>query len=250
MPANYGGNQVSSIDLNSQGTYHFANNTYSYYYSSLNADEELIINQFKSFTVYIISMTESTEAQINHLSLKSETSYQIENDIAHLRVSKGKINLLVAGTSGQVVTDKIMKVTELNDIKKVVKPWGYELWITGEHVGYAFKKIFIKAKTKTSLQYHQLKQETNVLFDGLAYLHYKNNPSVDNNSVGNDNISKVEISPISSIDIWPNTIHRLEAISDIVLYEVSTPHLDDVIRISDDNHRPDGRIESEHSRKS
>ena len=41
-------------------------------------------------------------------------------------------------------------------------------------------------------------------------------------------------------------VHRLRAITDIMLYEVSTPHLDDVIRISDDQKRNNGRISSEH----
>ena len=41
-------------------------------------------------------------------------------------------------------------------------------------------------------------------------------------------------------------IHRIEAISDILLFEVSTPHLDDVIRLLDDNKRKDGKILKEH----
>jgi len=41
----------------------------------------------------------------------------------------------------------------------------------------------------------------------------------------------------------------LKAISDILLYEVSTPHLDDVIRLADDKKRKDGRISTEHSKK-
>ena len=45
----------------------------------------------------------------------------------------------------------------------------------------------------------------------------------------------------------PGNIHRIQAITDILLYEVSTPHLDDVVRLQDDNKRPDGRIKEEHS---
>jgi hypothetical protein len=46
----------------------------------------------------------------------------------------------------------------------------------------------------------------------------------------------------------PGILHRLEAISDVLLYETSTPHLDDVVRVTDDSKRPHGRIEKEHSR--
>jgi hypothetical protein len=46
----------------------------------------------------------------------------------------------------------------------------------------------------------------------------------------------------------PGILHRLEAITDILLYETSTPHLDDVVRVTDDSKRPNGRIEQEHTR--
>jgi hypothetical protein len=42
------------------------------------------------------------------------------------------------------------------------------------------------------------------------------------------------------------TVHRIEAATDLRLVEVSTPHLDDVVRLADDYGRPDGRVESEH----
>ncbi|PCJ59311.1 MAG: sugar isomerase [Planctomycetota bacterium] len=129
---------------------------------------------------------------------------------------------------------------------KVIKPWGHELWLNGNHPCYALKQIFIKAGTKTSLQYHNFKQETNVLFEGTALLHYKLNPDVKNDLVISNDITTVQIEPISSVDILPSTLHRLEAISDITLYETSTPHLNDVVRVSDDSNRPDGRIEKEH----
>ena len=50
------------------------------------------------------------------------------------------------------------------------------------------------------------------------------------------------------IDVFPPTLHRLEAISDITLYETSTPQLDDVVRVQDDAKRPDGRIDIEHKK--
>ena len=96
------------------------------------------------------------------------------------------------------------------------------------------------------LQYHQMKKETNVLFEGDAYIHYKSNPEISNEKVHNKDIDRIKINPISSVDVVPNVIHRVESISDILLYETSTPHLNDVIRIADDSKRASGRIETEH----
>jgi len=59
----------------------------------------------------------------------------------------------------------------------------------------------------------------------------------------------VELAPISSIDVVPGVLHRLEALTNILLYETSTPHLDDVVRVADDSMRPHGRIEQEHVRR-
>jgi hypothetical protein len=46
--------------------------------------------------------------------------------------------------------------------------------------------------------------------------------------------------------VKPFAIHRIEAKTNIVLFEASTPHLNDVIRILDDTNREDGRINFEH----
>jgi mannose-6-phosphate isomerase len=120
------------------------------------------------------------------------------------------------------------------------------LWINGQHPCYALKEIFIKAGTKTSLQYHNFKQETNVLFQGTAKLHFKANVQISNDQCKELDTETTQIEPVSSVDVMPNTLHRLEAVTDILLYETSTPHLDDVVRVLDDNKRPDGRLEMEH----
>ena len=130
--------------------------------------------------------------------------------------------------------------------KVVKKPWGHELWINGQHELYAFKEIFIKSGTKTSLQYHNFKQETNVLFKGTAKLHFKSSSDVSNDAVTLDHIESIPINAYCSIDVVPRTLHRIEAISDILLYETSTPHLDDVVRVMDDSNRNHGRLATEH----
>ena len=63
------------------------------------------------------------------------------------------------------------------------------------------------------------------------------------------NIVKNKIKEGNYVNVNNYAVHRLKAISDIILYEVSTPHLDDVIRIADDKNRSHGRITSEHINK-
>jgi hypothetical protein len=61
-----------------------------------------------------------------------------------------------------------------------------------------------------------------------------------------NNILTKKIKSGDYVNVKNYAVHRLRAITDIMLYEVSTPHLDDVIRISDDQQRNNGRISSEH----
>ena len=56
------------------------------------------------------------------------------------------------------------------------------------------------------------------------------------------------LSSFHSIFVKPNTIHRIEALTNIKLFEVSTPNLSDVIRLSDDTNRPSGKIVAEHKK--
>jgi hypothetical protein len=173
---------------------------------------------------------------------------QVEDCAIRLGIQGGAVKLLVAGARHPHPNVKGLFFTRFADIYKVVKPWGHELWINGQHPCYALKQVFVLAGTKTSLQYHNFKQETNVLFQGSAMLHYKENLAVANDLVTPADIAAVRIEPVSSVDVMPLTLHRLEAVTDITLYETSTPHLDDVVRVSDDNKRPDGRINKEHAR--
>ena len=62
-------------------------------------------------------------------------------------------------------------------------------------------------------------------------------------------LSKIEFKKIVNrdvVNVRPNIVHRIKALTDISLYEVSTPHLSDVIRIADDNNRKSGKILKEH----
>ena len=108
--------------------------------------------------------------------------------------------------------------------RKTEKPWGYEL-LFALTPKYAGKVIFVKKGHRLSLQYHEEKDETLYIYEGKALLDIE----------GNDkHIVPREVQPGESIPVAPFTRHRLRAIEDTVFLEVSTPELDDVVRVEDD----------------
>jgi len=122
-------------------------------------------------------------------------------------------------------------------MKIVSKPWGKEIWLELNDK-YCYKRIYINAGTRTSYQYHKNKLETNYIIDGEAEVWLEN-----------DN-GEIEIKKMKKDDFFtvvPPRKHRVIALTDIILQEVSTPEVDDVIRIEDDNDRGDGKISSEHN---
>lgn len=127
----------------------------------------------------------------------------------------------------------------LGKAKRVSKPWGFELWLAHEAgLPYALKMIHIRKGTKTSLQYHKKKAEHNVVFAGELKLHFQDGKSGE--------IRTGVFSAGSIIQVSPPAVHRVEALTDVFLIEVSSNHLDDVVRVEDDYRRPDGKIETEH----
>jgi len=108
--------------------------------------------------------------------------------------------------------------------RKVEKPWGYEL-IYAETEKYAGKILFVLKGHELSLQYHEVKDETMYIYRGVAEL-----------EVGYSGQSKSEVIKMSageSYRISPGCIHRLAALEDCEVLEVSTPELDDVVRLKD-----------------
>ena len=106
----------------------------------------------------------------------------------------------------------------------IEKPWGHEkVWANNEN--YAAKFLHINAGSKLSLQYHVKKQETIYVLEGKLYLHY-----------GSKDRQEVKVmSPGETFHIKPRMVHRFEARDvPIVLVEVSTPELDDIVRLEDD----------------
>ena len=107
-------------------------------------------------------------------------------------------------------------------MKIIKKPWGYESIFANTKL-YIGKYIYINKRKRLSLQYHEMKDETMILTKGKARLTI------------NDETFDWEIG--KSYHITPGTIHRIEAIEDCEVTEVSTAYPDDVIRIADDFNR-------------
>ena len=101
----------------------------------------------------------------------------------------------------------------------IQKPWGYEVWLA-ENDKYAFKKLHINKGCKLSLQYHIIKHETLHIYSGTCNMTINGRTFLMNAG--------------EVCDIPPGTIHRIEAINECEIFEVSTAELDDVIRIEDD----------------
>ena len=243
-----GGNKIDQFNLNQPGKQVFGSGPYEYYFYRTRDAEELMLADLRSFSVYLLNKPSGASVHVKELNqaLEQGDRIQAEGSLVHLTIAKGPVQFLVAGTAQPHPEAKGLVLTRHADLYRVIKPWGHEIWINGQHPCYALKQIFVKQGTKTSLQYHNFKQETNVLFEGRAKLHYKSNADVPNDRVTAADISTHEIQPVSTVGVVPPVLHRLEAVTDILLYETSTPHLDDVVRVQDDSRRPHGRIETEH----
>ncbi len=116
-----------------------------------------------------------------------------------------------------------------HEIKKTEKPWGYELlWAHTEQ--YVGKILFVKQGHSLSLQYHKIKEETMYFQSGSCLV-----------ETGKDEKSLETFTFTSgdSFHITPGTLHRLTAETDCTIFEVSTPHLADVVRLKDNYGRTD-----------
>jgi mannose-6-phosphate isomerase len=115
------------------------------------------------------------------------------------------------------------------ETRHVDKPWGYELiWAVSEE--YVGKVLFVRAGQALSLQYHEQKDESWLVQEGRA--------SLELGRLG-DELTKTEITAGDAFRYRPGTVHRITAIEDTTILEVSTPHLDDVVRLDDRYGRPE-----------
>ena len=107
--------------------------------------------------------------------------------------------------------------------RRVDKPWGWEL-VWAEAEDYVGKVLFVRAGQSLSLQYHEVKDEAWLVQDGRA--------SLELGEIGRE-LETVEITPGDAFRYRPGTVHRVTAIEDTLIVEVSTPHLHDVVRLED-----------------
>jgi mannose-6-phosphate isomerase len=108
--------------------------------------------------------------------------------------------------------------------RRVEKPWGWEL-IWAETDAYVGKLLFIRAGEALSLQYHQIKDEAWLVREGLA--------RVELGVADEGSLDTIEIREGDALHYPAGTLHRVTAVEDTLIVEVSTPHLDDVVRVED-----------------
>jgi mannose-6-phosphate isomerase-like protein (cupin superfamily) len=108
--------------------------------------------------------------------------------------------------------------------RRVEKPWGWELiWAdTDQYVG---KILFVRAGHSLSLQFHREKDESWYVESGRAELEL--------GEAGQSLLNREVITAGASFHYAPGTVHRVTALEDTTILEVSTPHLDDVVRLED-----------------
>ena len=119
---------------------------------------------------------------------------------------------------------------------RVEKPWGYELWLELNEF-YVYKLICMYKGSKSSLQSHEYKYETNFIIEGEVEV-----------LLENDN-GELESNIFLAGSGWTVPIgrkHRVIAKTNYKALEVSSPHLNDVIRYQDDFNRESGKINNEH----
>lgn len=113
-------------------------------------------------------------------------------------------------------------------MRTISKPWGSELvWAhTDRYVG---KILTIRKGEALSLQYHRVKDETIMVLTGLIVLRYETSRDHADDGYG----SAVTLKPREAFHIPPGMVHRMIALEDAEVLEVSTPELEDVIRLED-----------------
>jgi mannose-6-phosphate isomerase len=108
--------------------------------------------------------------------------------------------------------------------RRVEKPWGFEL-IWAEAEDYVGKILLVRAGHSLSLQFHREKDESWYVQSGRAELELR--------EAGARLLKKEVITAGACFRFRPGTVHRVTALDDTTILEVSTPHLEDVVRLED-----------------
>ena len=108
--------------------------------------------------------------------------------------------------------------------RKVEKPWGYELiWAHADQ--YVGKVLFVKAGESLSLQFHKVKDEAWYVVSGRA--------EIELGAPGEKVLNSEVVGGGAAFHFPPGTVHRVRAVEDTTIFEVSTPQLDDIVRLED-----------------
>ncbi|TMK69295.1 MAG: cupin domain-containing protein [Actinobacteria bacterium] len=108
--------------------------------------------------------------------------------------------------------------------RRVNKPWGYEL-IFAETDAYVGKVLFVRAGESLSLQFHRQKDESWLLQSGRA--------KVELGTAGDAVLHEEVVAAGACFRFRPGTVHRVTAVEDTTIIEVSTTELDDIVRLED-----------------
>jgi mannose-6-phosphate isomerase len=120
-----------------------------------------------------------------------------------------------------------------SETRRVDKPWGWELvWAETDH--YVGKVLFVKAGESLSLQFHRVKDEAWYVQSGRA--------KIELGEAGEAVLNEEVVAAPAFFHFTPGTVHRITALDDTTIIEVSTPHLDDIVRL-DDSYGREGTTE-------
>ncbi len=117
-----------------------------------------------------------------------------------------------------VDTNKELESVQKEYNNKIDKPWGYEKILINTDK-YLTKELYLKEGFQTSFHYHEYKDETMYILSGSGYIEFED--------------KKEYFGPNDSIRIKPNCVHSIVATENTILHEISTPYLDDTIRVTD-----------------
>lgn len=111
-----------------------------------------------------------------------------------------------------------------SEVRRIEKPWGHEL-VYASTDRYCGKVLFVRAGEQLSLQFHREKDETIYVHSGRVQFEI--------GEPGKQTDTEV-VAPGHAFRLPPGTVHRIRALEDALLLEVSTPERDDVVRLEDD----------------
>jgi len=243
---NLGGNKITRLNRKIKKTIIGTSKYYFYNHYALKKNERITIPKNMNCTIFILNCKNNSSIKLDNKEIKIEKYSCIYlKKYEKFDTLNNSVEILLVGKKLKKIKNYVLNKKSSN-FYKVSKPWGYELWINSLNTDFAFKKIYIKKGFQTSLQFHNYKRETNLVLEGEARFFYKKNKQVKNMNVTTKDIGSKKIKKGTIINVYPKILHRIKALRNLTLYEVSSPHLKDVVRIQDDTNRLSGHIKSEH----